>query len=385
MAIIKKGDNWFIDYRVNGRRIREKIGASRKLAESVLAKRKLEVAEKRFLDVRKVSRETFREFSARYLEWIEGRIRTVKDDRHRVRRLLQTFGNMQLAEIDIAQAEKYMAKRLREPLHHPFRGRTGRALARLGDQARESKLRAWAATTTKTVSKSTVNREIACLRKILNKAVEWKVIPANPIQGIKLFDEREFIRKRYLKPDEIRLLLYCCQPALKNIVTFALYTGRRQGEILGMRWQDVDLENGYVFFPRTKTKEPDQVAIPPRARGLLSRLHTERRGESVFPKDRGEGPLRFIHDQFVTACMRGGVKGFRFHDLRHTAISYMVMNGIDLKTIAELVGHATAEMIDKRYGHLSPDHKRRATEIFGAAMDRLCDDASAMSVHPKEP
>ena len=66
-----------------------------------------------------------------------------------------------------------------------------------------------------------------------------------------------------------------------------------------------------------------------------------------------------------------GIEGSRFHDLRHTAVSYM-MNGIDLKTIAELVGHTTAEMVDKRYGHLSPDHKRTATRVYGAAMDKLC-------------
>jgi len=72
MAITRKGGNWFIDYRANGRRIREKVGPSRKPAESVLAKRKLEIAEKRFLNVRKTSNENFRGFAARYLEWQEG-------------------------------------------------------------------------------------------------------------------------------------------------------------------------------------------------------------------------------------------------------------------------------------------------------------------------
>lgn len=372
MAIIKKGDNWFIDYRANGRRIREKVGTSRKLAESVLAKRTLEIAEKRFLNVRKVSRETFREFSARYLEWVKGRIRTVKDDQQRVRQLLKTFGNMQLAEMDIAVVEKYMAQRLQEPKQHHWRGRSAAVLARRDAEAQGAKIKEWSATKAKTVSKATINREVATLRKILNKAVEWKIIPVNPFQGLKLFDEREFIRKRYLKPDEIRLLLECCTPAVRNVVTFALYTGRRHGEILGMRWQEVDLDNGYVYFPRTKKKEPDQVAIPPRARELLEKLGVGPRGEFVFMKERGgTGPLKYIRAQFMSALAKGGIKDFRFHDLRHTAVSYMMMNGIDLKTISELVGHTTAEMVDQRYGHLSPDHKRMATEIFGSAMDRL--------------
>jgi integrase len=372
MGVFRKDENWFIDYRFNGRRIREKVGPSKKLADSVLAKRKIEIAEKRFLDVRKVTNETFGEFSARYLEWIVGRIRSVKDDRYRVRLLNGTFGNKRLADIDLAQAEEYMAKRLQDRKEHPFRGRAGRGLAKRAPEDQEARLKAWAESKGKCISKATVNREIACLRKILNKAVEWKLIPANPLRGIKLFDEREFIRKRYLKPDEIKLLLQCCTPSMRDIVTFALYTGRRQGEILGMRWQEVDLENGYVYFPRTKKKEPDQVSIPPRARALLEGLAAKPCAEFVFGKERGEGPMRFVRNQFVKACATAGITDFRFHDLRHTAVSYMMMNGIDLKTIAELVGHTTSEMVDQRYGHLSPDHKRVATEIFGSAMDRLC-------------
>ena len=372
MAIIRKGENWFIDYRANGRRIREKVGQSRKLAESVLAKRRHEIAEGRFLNVRKVSRETFNEFSTRYLEWIQGRIRTVNDDRQRVRQLLKTFGNMLLAEIDIAAVEKYMAVRLQEPKQHFWRGRAAGVLSQRSAQAQAAKIKEWSETKAKKVSKATINREVAVLRKILNKAVEWKIIPVNPMHGLKLFDEREFIRKRYLKPDEIRLLLECCAPALRNVVMFALYTGRRSGEILGMRWQEVDSENGYVYFPKTKKMEPDQVAIPPRALELLDTLGQGTRGEFVFMKTRGEpGPLKDIRAQFQRTLAAAGIKNFRFHDLRHTAVSYMMMNGIDLKTIAELVGHTTAEMVDQRYGHLSPDHKRVATEIFGSAMDRL--------------
>lgn len=378
MAVIKRGDNWFIDYRANGRRLREKVGPNRKLAESVLAKRRLEIAEKRFLNVRKVSHENFRSFVARYLDWEQGRIRTVGDDRQRGKRLLKAFGSVPLIEIDVPTVEHYMAQRLKEPKQHHWRGRARRALERHDQAGQEAKVAAWEARA-KTVSKATVNREVAFLRKVLNKAVEWKLIPNNPLFGIKLFDERESIRKRYLKPEEIQSLLASCTPAVRDVVTFALYTGRRSGEILGMRWQEVDLANGYVYFPRTKKKEPDQVAVPPRARELLRWLKARPNGEFVFEKERGgQGPLRHVRGQFLKALERAGIEDFRFHDLRHTAISYMMMNGIDLKTIAELVGHTTAQMVDQRYGHLSPDHKRTASEVFGAAMDRLCGYAGGL-------
>ena len=368
MGLIKKGESWFIDYRANGRRLREKVGPSKKLAEAVLAKRKLELAENKFLDVRKASRETFRIFAGRYVDWVQGRIRSLPQEKIYIERLNRTFGNLPISDIDVARVEKFMAERLREPKHHPFRGKA------VWNQSAEeigTRVKAWYAANTKTISKSYVNRETSCLRRILNKAADWKLIPADPLRGLKLYDEREFIRKRYLKPEEIRVLLAACTPHIREIVTFALYTGRRFSEIVGMRRSEVDLENGYVYFPRTKKKEPDQVALPPSARELLAKMSSSTIGEHVF-HCRDGSKIRDIRWGFKRALRVTGITNFRFHDLRHTAISYMMMNGIDLKTIADLVGHTTAEMVDKRYGHLSPDHKRRATEIFGSAMDKLC-------------
>ena len=139
---------------------------------------------------------------------------------------------------------------------------------------------------------------------------------ANPQQGRRL----EAASRKPARADEIRSLLAHCGPAIQELVTFALYTGRRFAEIVGMRWRDVDLENGYVYFPKTKKKEPDQVALPPRARG-----------EHVFCREDG-GPRKDIRRVFLWAMRLAGIEGFRFHDLRHTAVSYMMMNGIDLKT-----------------------------------------------------
>lgn len=375
MGLYRKGENWFIDYRAHGKRIREKIGPSKKLAESVLAKRKIDLAEKKFLDVRRVSRETFRAFAEKYLDWVQGRIRSIAQERIYIRRLNETFGDTCLSDIDVARAERFMAQRIKEPRHHPFRGKSARNLS---EEQREARIKAWYANNPKTISKSYANREVACLRRILNKAVTWKLIPANPLQGLKLYDEREFIRKRYLKPEEIRALLAACTAHIREIVLFALYTGRRFGEIAGMRWQEVDLENGYVYFPKTKKKEPDQVALPPGARQILAGMRGDSVGEHVFHTRTG-GKISDVRWAFQRALKVAGIANFRFHDLRHTAISYMIMNGIDLKTVAELVGHTTAEMVDKRYGHLSPDHKRIAAEIYGAAMERLCTGAAPTS------
>jgi len=235
-------------------------------------------------------------------------------------------------------------------------------------------------------AKAYVNREVACLRRMLNKAVDWGLLEENHIRRIKLFDEREFVRKRYLRPEEMVRLVSACSERLRPIVFFALYTGRRLGEIVGMRWQEVDLQNGYVYFPRTKKMEPDQVALAPRVIRMLEEMESRRTGEHVFSRRDGSPIKRFsLQSRFKTALKRAGIEDFRFHDLRHTAISYMVMNGIDLKTIGELVGHTTAEMVDKRYGHLSPDHKRAATGRYGRAMDKLCGPQSGSVVADARP
>lgn len=368
MSVYKKGDNWFLDYRAGGRRIREKVGPSRRLAESALAKRRLEIAEKRFLNVRKTTRLALREFAPRYLEWAAGRMRSIQQETSYLRRLNRSLGDLTLPQLDVARLEEYMSQRLKERRAHPFRGRAGWGLS---EEDRRARIARWELGDRRRVGKAQINREVSCLNRVLNRAVAWKLLDANPLRGIRLFDEREFIRKRYLKPEEIRALLAACPSNVREIVTFALYTGRRFGEIVGMRWRDVDLDNGFALYPKTKKGEPDQVALPPGARRLLEAMKPSARSEHVFGKRDG-GPIRDVRWAFHRALRAAGIADFHFHDLRHTAVSYMLMSGVDLKTAAALVGHTNAQMIDRRYGHLSPDHKRLAAEIFGASMDRLC-------------
>lgn len=80
---------------------------------------------------------------------------------------------------------------------------------------------------------------------------------------------------------------------------------------------------------------------------------------------------------FANANRRARITNFRFHDIRHTAISYMVMAGVDYFTIAQLAGHTTPTMIEQRYGHLSPKHRQASAVLFGSYMDRLTGEAPA--------
>lgn len=158
---------------------------------------------------------------------------------------------------------------------------------------------------------------------------------------------------------------------LLPIVLLALYVGRRQGEILGLRRQDFDRENGYLYFRKTKKGEPDHVPVPPAAQRVLEKLCAEGRCDWVFPNDSLTGPVKRISTAFDCAKRRAGITNFRFHDLRHTAVSYMVMAGVGYFTIAQLAGHTTPTMIEQRYGHLSPKHRQASAVLFGSYMDRL--------------
>jgi len=101
----------------------------------------------------------------------------------------------------------------------------------------------------------------------------------------------------------------------------------------------------------------------------LTALKKKRNGSYVFSNEEGE-PYGDIKRSFSTALKRAGIENFRFHDLRHTFASHLVMSGVDLKTVQELMGHKTINMT-LRYAHLSPDHKRKAVENLGSEMQKL--------------
>ena len=101
------------------------------------------------------------------------------------------------------------------------------------------------------MSPATLNRELACLKHMFNKAIEWEKMEYNPVRRVKLLRE-DNARLRYLTCDEIRRLYENCTEHLKSIVLTALHTGMRRGEILKLKWEDVDLDQKIVFVKNTK-------------------------------------------------------------------------------------------------------------------------------------
>ncbi len=332
MGIIFKGGNYTIDYYVSsGRRKREKIGPSKVLAENVLRKRKLQIAENKFLDVKKQQKIILPEFSETYIQLhSKPNKRSWKSDIKRVKTLCAFFGNRYLYDITPMLIEEFKAERAKK------------------------------------VTVATVNRELACLKHMFNKAIEWGKAEFNPVRKIKLFKENN-VRVRYLEKEEIRNLIDNAQAHLKPILIVALNTGLRKGEILSLKWKDLDFKLDVIYIRQSKSGEKREVPMNALVRKTLIAVRKHPDSPYVFCNANGE-PYANVRKSFFTAIKKSGIIDFHFHDLRHTFASHLVMNGVDLNTVRELLGHKTLEMT-LRYSHLSPDHKHRAVANLSRQMD----------------
>lgn len=221
---------------------------------------------------------------------------------------------------------------------------------------------------------ATVNRYLAALSHAFTIAVkEWGWIEENPLSKVtKLKEPRG--RVRYLLEGERETLLKACKESdnayLYLVVVLALSTGARRMEILGLHWDDVDINRRVITLHHTKNNERRVLPIVGHALELMKQHAKIRRIDTnlVFPSRNGSKPLD-IRRPWDTTLKRAEIEDFRFHDLRHSAASYLAMNGASLAEIAEILGHKTLQMV-KRYAHLSDAHTAKVVEsmnerIFG--------------------
>ena len=225
-------------------------------------------------------------------------------------------------------------------------------------------------------SPASVVRYLAALSHAFTIAAKkWGWMEDNPMRKVtKPKESRD--RVRFLSDDErVRLLKACNESRnsyLYPVVVLALSTGMRQGEIMGLTWDNVDLNRGRAILFETKNNVRRAVAITGHALELLKELSSVRRIDSnyLFPA-RGNNTLKpiVLRTPWEAALKKADIQDFRFHDLRHSAASYLAMNGASLAEIAEVLGHKTLEMV-KRYAHLSEGHTASVVEsmnqrIFG--------------------
>lgn len=233
------------------------------------------------------------------------------------------------------------------------------------------------------IGKATANRYTQVLGHVLNIAMkEWEWVNQNPVSRISKYKEPRG-RVRFLSDEERTNLLRVCKeannPHLYKVVILALSTGARKMEILGLQWADIDFTRGQIVLHETKNGERRVIPLQGLAMELMQD-HEKSKIEDcpfVFPSEKvtkaKDGTFIYqpidIRTAWVNALIKAKIKDFRFHDLRHSAASYLAMNGASLAEIAEVLGHKTLQMV-KRYAHMSEAHTssvvaRMNERIFG--------------------
>lgn len=223
-------------------------------------------------------------------------------------------------------------------------------------------------------SAGTVNRYLAAMSHVMTVAAkEYHWITTNPFrQTAKLREPRG--RVRFLSEVERKALLEACMAhshPLHTIVVLALSTGARQSELLTLRWPQIDLDRGLIYLLKTKTDQRRALPLTGLAKALVEYLRTYDGTDLLFPSRRNRKKPIDIHTVFRAALAAAEITDFRFHDLRHSAASYLAMNGATLAEIAHVLGHKTLAMV-QRYAHLTDQHTVVAVErmnerIFGGA------------------
>ena len=242
---------------------------------------------------------------------------------------------------------------------------------------------------------ATVNRDLTAIKAALAKAVEWRFIPAHPLADLKPSKVDHAGKVRFLSDEEEASLLQALDQReerkrterdthnqwlkarkktalpslegryadhLKPLVILALNTGMRRGELLTLAWADIDMPRAMLTVNGDTAKSGKTRHIPLNTDATTAiETWRETTGQAqglVFPGDQGErmGSVKTAFNRLLT---HAGIENFRFHDLRHTFASKLVMAGVDLNTVRELLGHSDIKMT-LRYAHLAPEHKALA-------------------------
>jgi integrase len=324
------GRVYWIEWYQEGQRKRERIGPNKSAAEQRLREVLTARTEGRFIKKSPDASTFFKDLAAWYLELSEVKAkRSYNKDLMHTRRLIACFGDRLLKDINPAMVEAYKQKRLSENSH-----------------------------SRKPTRPATVNREVTTFKTIFNKAVKNGKAERNPAQGVKLLKENNE-RDRILSPEEYVRLLAHCPDHLKPIVKVAYHTGMRRGEILNLKWDRVDLKEGFIRLRPEDTKTTEGRPVPLN-RELTEMFKAMPRGLPLTPVFTYKGnSMSEMKRSFTTACQRAGIEDFTFHDFRHTFNTNAYRAGVPIPTIMKITGHKSISMF-RCYTTISPEDLKEA-------------------------
>lgn len=345
----RKGEVYGIDYYAGGKKHREIVGLLLTEARQKLEELRKSAREGGYMSLASRRKFTFGQLTHEYEEKQKGETYFDKTRKYYIPIIKDFFGQRKLCQIGPLDIEN-------------FKKRRKATLTRRGKER----------------SDVAVNRELETLRHMLYKAIEWGMMTENPFTKFRdsiLYAEDEN-RIRYLSEDEIKNLFAVLDQEkakkknpeekvrpygyLGNIVRAALLTGLRRGDLLKLKWSDLDLDKRILFFNEQKKRGKRRTKVLNTDMTALLRGIARGENENIFNGPDGQ-PLLDVKRSFRTVLKEAGIKDFHFHDLRHTSASYMVMRGASLRAVQEHLGHTSLAMTQK-YAHLSPEFQRSEAE-----------------------
>ncbi|HXG65147.1 MAG TPA: site-specific integrase [Blastocatellia bacterium] len=336
----KIGSRWYYDFMIRRQRYRGVIPEARTKAQAETAEVKIrnKIFDRKYTT--QADTVTIAEFVDKvYLPYARLNKRHPRNDELHCRAIVEFFGKKTFAQISPILIEKFKRER-RE------------SVTRYGRQR----------------SAASVNRELEVLSKIFSLAMDNGIVESNPARKVKKL-RQDNLRKRYLTVEEEQRLMGALtgrRIRLKPVVVLAIQTGMRRGELLNLKWQNIDLARGLIYVTDTKTGHDREVPINSIARETLLGLQRLYGGyEYVFTNPMTGLNITEVKKGFKAACREAGIADFRFHDLRHTTGTRLADAGTDAFAIAEVLGHRNLQTT-KRYTHATELRKRRAVEALAS-------------------
>jgi site-specific recombinase XerD len=326
----KKGVTWYLDYAVDGRRLRKRAGRSKRLAELALA------------DVQ------------------------VKLERKELGFQAKDKGLAEFIQDYLAYSKSNKARQSYERDTYIIKNFTGFIQAHKLSAVTPAKLEAYKVHRRENGAKlTTVNRELNTIKAMLNKAVAWGCLAQNPAKSVQKFREPRR-QVRYLSKEEVRTILKAADDSLRPVIETFLHTGFRRDELVHLTWADIDLKNQALSVQakdgwHPKDYEARHIPLTPRLKEVLEQL-PRKEGGFVFPNGSGAPMSGVVLGRSFRVLLRScAVKHASIHTLRHTFASHLVMSGADLYTVQKLLGHSSIKTTEI-YAHLAPDYLRSAIE-----------------------
>lgn len=364
MAIYKKGDSYYVDVWY-GRgetheRFREKAGRSLREAQKAEASIRAKIAAGDFSFLQKPTESIgFHDFCDRYLEKhsdIHKAPRTRIRDRLTVAHLKRYFRNAPIQSTTPEQINGWIQCRMISGKmdENAPRRRKGRPPG------------------FRPIAPSTINRELGTLKNIFRIAEEWGYCQSNPTRFVRKLRERE-MEDRYLTPEEAQALLRACEQSLTAelpaFVTLGIHTGMRRGELLNLRWDQIDFTNRTISVVQEKTGYKKAVPLDNAAldclRSFKGRLREAGQESSPFLfKNRSGVPYSDLKKGFKAALRRAGItRPFSVKDLRHTCATWLRMKGVDISHIKDILGHRNIQTT-MRYAHIGKADLARSVQVL---------------------